>query len=75
MPIEQEDSVMNGKTTPLGAVWRKSSRCHPSDSYCLEAAALPGDTVGIRDSKIDGGSVLTISSQAWRAFVATLTAR
>ncbi|MEU5024029.1 DUF397 domain-containing protein [Streptomyces milbemycinicus] len=71
MSIEQEGHVMSD-TTSLGPVWHRSSFCHPSDSYCLEAAALSGGMIGVQDSKNDKGPILMFSSQVWRAFVAAL---
>lgn len=41
--------------------WRKSSRSGDHGGECVELAALPAETVGIRDSKNPDGSHLVIS--------------
>jgi hypothetical protein len=47
--------------------WRKSTRS--GGSNCVEVAAV-GDGFAVRDSKRPSGSVLTYSSEQWRAFIA-----
>ncbi|MFY1636366.1 DUF397 domain-containing protein [Solwaraspora sp. WMMB335] len=49
--------------------WRKSSRSGNGGSTCVEVADnLPG-RVHVRDSKDQGGPVLTFQPAAWSAFV------
>ncbi|MFH9392730.1 DUF397 domain-containing protein [Streptomyces sp. NPDC017556] len=52
--------------------WFKSSRSEPpgpgGSQGCVEAAALEGEGIAIRDSKEPGGSVLRFSETAWSAF-------
>ncbi|MFD5702160.1 DUF397 domain-containing protein [Streptomyces lasiicapitis] len=52
--------------------WRKSSYSGPEQGNCLEwepeYAAAEG-TVPVRDSKMTGGQVLMVSTEAWSAFV------
>jgi hypothetical protein len=51
--------------SPLTARWRKSS--HSGDQgACIEVAALPSDTIGVRDSKNPDGPHLTLSRRAFR---------
>ena len=49
------------------ARWIKSSHSY-SNGNCVEAAALPGGTVAVRDSKNPHGPVLTLTAAQWRAF-------
>ncbi|MFI7021791.1 DUF397 domain-containing protein [Micromonospora sp. NPDC049900] len=56
-------------TDLAGAVWRKSTRSGGSGGNCVEVADnLPG-VVAVRDSKDPSGPVLTVSPDAWTAFV------
>jgi hypothetical protein len=50
------------------AIWRTSSRCNAYGT-CVEIAHLPGDDIGVRDSKDSSGPVLRFSSAQWRDFV------
>ena len=43
---------------------------HSNSGNCLEVASLPGDQVGVRDSKDPGGPVLAFTPAAWAAFTA-----
>jgi hypothetical protein len=53
------------------AVWRKSARSN-NGGACVEVATnLPG-LVAIRDSKNPDGPALTITPDAWRAFIRRL---
>jgi hypothetical protein len=49
-------------------VWRKSSLSY-SNSNCVEAAALPGGGVALRNSRHPGGPVLEYTRAEWAAFV------
>jgi hypothetical protein len=51
------------------AVWRKSSYSNPDGGNCLEVADGFAGVVPVRDSKRPG-PVLTVSADAWAAFVA-----
>ena len=48
------------------AAWRRSSRC--LNSGCVEIQVVD-DAVLVRDSKVDGGSVLSYTHEEWAAFV------
>ncbi|MFI5782072.1 DUF397 domain-containing protein [Nocardia sp. NPDC051570] len=54
-----------------GAHWFKSSRSGGKED-CLEAAFLPGDMVGIRDSKNPTGPALIFDAADWDAFIASI---
>jgi Domain of unknown function (DUF397) len=49
--------------------WIKSSRSF-SNGNCVEAASLPDEGIGVRDSKDPGGPVLRFTSGEWNAFLA-----
>lgn len=48
--------------------WRKSS-FSMSNGDCVEVAMLPGDHVGVRDSKATTGPHLRFQSKVWTAFL------
>ncbi|MET7567654.1 DUF397 domain-containing protein [Streptomyces sp. NPDC005492] len=48
--------------------WRKSSYSNDSGGQCLEVAACP-TALHIRDSKMTDGPTLTVSGEAWAAFL------
>ncbi|MEE1757011.1 DUF397 domain-containing protein [Streptomyces sp. SP18CS02] len=48
--------------------WHKSSHSGDEGGACVEVAAHPR-AVHVRDSKIQGGPVLTVSPVAWAAFL------
>lgn len=50
------------------AIWRKSSRSGRGEE-CVEVAAFPAATVGIRDSKDTGGPALAIGAHQFRALL------
>ena len=50
--------------------WRKSSYSGPNGGECVEVATA--GTVLVRDTADRGGSVLTFSADAWRAFTSTI---
>ena len=52
----------------MSARWVKSSFSF-SNGNCVEVAELPGDTVGIRDSRDPGGPVLRFTRAEWAAFL------
>jgi hypothetical protein len=50
--------------------WRKSSYSSDSGGECVEVAPCPHATsIHIRDSKTPGGPTLTVTGEAWAAFV------
>ncbi|MBV7671716.1 DUF397 domain-containing protein [Streptomyces halstedii] len=49
-------------------VWFKSSYSGSSGDSCIEVATAPG-TVHVRDSKVEKGPRLTLSSTSWAPFV------
>jgi hypothetical protein len=54
----------------IGAEWKKSSFSGAGND-CVETR-LVGSTVEIRDSFDPAGTVLTFSTDAWRAFLDTM---
>jgi hypothetical protein len=50
------------------AMWFKSSHSGASQN-CVEVAFLPGQLVGVRDSKHPLGCALMFTSDEWSAFV------
>ena len=53
----------------MNAPWVKSSFSF-ANGNCVEVAELPGDSVGIRDSRDPGGPVLSFTRAEWAAFLA-----
>ncbi|MFF4347444.1 DUF397 domain-containing protein [Streptomyces sp. NPDC001530] len=51
--------------------WRKSSYSNDSGGDCVEIAACPHSprAIHIRDSKTPGGPTLTVTGEAWAAFL------
>ncbi|MDT0267004.1 DUF397 domain-containing protein [Streptomyces sp. DSM 44915] len=49
--------------------WRKSSYSSSQGGDCLEVRDDVPGTVPVRDSKLTGGPVLTISTAAWTNFL------
>ena len=52
--------------------WRKSSYSGSTGSDCVEAAALPGGMIGVRDSKNPAGGHLVFTPAAWQEFLGRL---
>jgi hypothetical protein len=52
----------------MNATWIKSSLSF-SNGNCVEVASLPGDKIGVRNSRDPDGPVLTFTPGAWAAFV------
>ncbi len=51
-----------------GLCWTKSS-LSLSNGNCVEVASLPGDQIGVRDSKDAEGPVLKFTPDEWQAFL------
>ncbi|MCB5163831.1 DUF397 domain-containing protein [Streptomyces bambusae] len=49
--------------------WHKSSYSLNHDDFCVETARFDGDRVGVRDSKVTGGPVVTVPAAGWAAFI------
>ena len=54
------------------AAWHKSSYSGSNGGNCVEVAALPSDSLAVRDSKDPDGPVLTFSRAGWRTFTTAL---
>ena len=52
----------------MNAPWVKSSFSF-ANGNCVEVAELPGNSVGIRDSRDPGGPVLRFTRAEWAAFL------
>ncbi|MFD8549726.1 DUF397 domain-containing protein [Streptomyces sp. NPDC059649] len=52
-------------------MWRKSSHSG-KDGNCVEIARLSGSAVGVRDSKVAHGPILSFSEQAWTALISDI---
>ena len=50
-------------------VWRKSSHSGDQGGECVEVAAFPAATIGIRDSKHPHGPSLAIDTHQFRALL------
>jgi hypothetical protein len=62
---------MNSAASPNhshGLAWFKSSYSSDQGGNCVEVAVGPG-TVHVRDSKNPDGPILTVTPDAWAAFV------
>src|SRR6185312_11057535 len=61
------------RSEQMNARWVKSSFSF-ANGNCVEVAGLPGDSVGIRDSRDPGGPVLSFTRAEWAAFLASQVA-
>jgi hypothetical protein len=52
------------------ATWRKSSYSGGNGGNCVEVAALPDNSLAVRDSKDPDGPRLVFNSAVWRVFAA-----
>jgi hypothetical protein len=59
---------MTESDQPPALTWRKSTASSDSGHECVEVACAV-QSVLVRDSKDKDGSRLTISAQAWQAFL------
>ncbi|MFJ9341823.1 DUF397 domain-containing protein [Streptomyces sp. NPDC101733] len=58
---------------PSNARWRRSSRSTGMNN-CVEAAALSGGLLAVRDSKRADGPAVLFTGPAWTGFLATVRA-
>ncbi|MFE9765203.1 DUF397 domain-containing protein [Streptomyces sp. NPDC005808] len=58
-----------GDCVEVALDWHKSTYSDGGGGNCVEVAACP-HTIHIRDSKNPGGPHLTVSGEAWTAFLA-----
>jgi hypothetical protein len=65
MRSQQHPAMRNEQ---MDAPWVKSSFSF-ANGNCVEVAELPGDSVGIRDSRDPGGPVLRFTRAEWAAFL------
>ena len=63
-----EDRTVGSDEEPA-ETWRKSS-ASLANGNCVEVARLPGELIGVRDSKHPSGPVLRFIPVAWDAFLA-----
>jgi hypothetical protein len=61
----------NGNEPNPGGNWRKSSYSM-SNGQCVEASRLADGHIGVRDSTVAEGVVLSFEPRTWVAFVAGL---
>ncbi|MEV5568539.1 DUF397 domain-containing protein [Spirillospora sp. NPDC052269] len=54
---------------PAAVLWRKSSHSTAQGEDCVEAAALPHQAVGLRDSKDPDGPRLSLTAADWQALI------
>ncbi|MFI0505052.1 DUF397 domain-containing protein [Streptomyces albogriseolus] len=66
------DCVEVAEAFPGAARWRKSTYSNGDGGNCLEVCDAHTAVVPVRDSKVPGGPVLTVTAQAWTSFVASL---
>ncbi|KMS68927.1 hypothetical protein ACM01_37260 [Streptomyces viridochromogenes] len=64
---------MGSKPELVNALWRKSSYSGSTGGECVEVADLP-TLVAVRDSKNPDHGTLTLSPEAFTAFVAHVAA-
>ena len=57
---------------PLDIAWHKSSYSGSNGGNCVEVAALPGNSLDVRDSKNPDGPVLMFGRAEWRMFTTAL---
>ncbi|MFL6122934.1 DUF397 domain-containing protein [Actinophytocola sp.] len=71
--MDVDNPVTSGKPFPEHG-WRRAEFCGPNGGNCVEVNLVArGVVVGVRDSKVGGGPVLTFSGGQWRSFLAAMT--
>ncbi len=61
--------------TPTFSHWRKSSRSSPNNGNCVEVGFTDdGAVTGVRDTKDRSYGTLSVSADAWAAFLANVKA-
>ena len=61
--------------TPTFSRWRKSSRSGPNNGNCVEVGfTADGAVTGVRDTKDRSYGTLSVSAEAWTAFLADVKA-
>ncbi|WP_436738021.1 DUF397 domain-containing protein [Streptomyces sp. BBFR102] len=63
---------MTTHPTPPGARWFTSSYSNNQGGQCVEAAALDGGRMAVRDTKDRERGAFVFPAPAWETFVATL---
>jgi hypothetical protein len=58
------------RSEQMNGPWVRSSFSF-ANGNCVEVAELPGDSVGVRDSRDPGGPVLSFTRAEWAAFLAS----
>jgi Domain of unknown function (DUF397) len=62
------ESATLGNPENSGFHWVKSSLSF-ANGNCVEVASLPGDEIGVRNSRESEGAVLRFTSDEWHAFL------
>ncbi|MEV6896985.1 DUF397 domain-containing protein [Amycolatopsis sp. NPDC051372] len=65
-------STSESNCVEVGA-WNKSSHSS-TQANCVEVIATPSVEIGVRDTKDRGAGHLTVSAEAWTAFLASAAA-
>ena len=68
MGLSAHEERTMGSVDEPAETWRKSSRSY-ANGGCVEVAFLPGELIGVRDSKNPHGTVLRFTYAEWDAFV------
>ncbi|WP_328223265.1 DUF397 domain-containing protein [Streptomyces sp. NBC_00104] len=64
--------IATSPTEPVTVTWFKSSYSGGEGNECVEIASLRA-RVGVRDSKVPRGAILTVSADTFAAFLKGLT--
>jgi hypothetical protein len=66
--MERPTAGSSSEMPASGPDWVKSSLSF-SNGNCVEVASLPGDTIGLRNSRDPEGPVLRFTPDEWHAFL------